>query len=209
MELTEMRVKEFLELLASKAPAPGGGSVSALNGAMGSALSAMVADLTIGKEKYKEREPLMREILDEARRLMHLLAAKVDEDTEAFNKVAEVFKMPKDTEEQKLARKNAMQEALKYAVKVPFSVMEICVDALRLFEKALGNFNESAASDLGVGALCLKTALCGAWLNVKINLCSINDSDFVSEYREKGKILLEEGSSIADGVYMKVLKSLD
>ncbi|MFO7153317.1 MAG: cyclodeaminase/cyclohydrolase family protein [Bacillota bacterium] len=208
MELTETSIRDFLKILASEAPAPGGGSVSALNGAMGSALSAMVARLTLGREKYKDKELIMKEILEKAEELMDLLAAKVDEDTKAYNRVAEVFKMPKETEEQKAERKKAMQEALKHAALVPFSVMELCVDALHLFEKAVGNFNESAASDLGVGALCLKAALCGAWLNVKINLGSIADEAFVKEFENRGKKLVELGTAMADSIYQKVLESL-
>ncbi|WP_296971660.1 cyclodeaminase/cyclohydrolase family protein [Tepidanaerobacter sp. EBM-38] len=201
-------IKEFLDVLASKEPAPGGGAASALVGAVGTALMSMVANLTVGKQKYKESEPLMKELLEEAAKLQKDLAKLMEEDTEAFNKVTAAFKMPKNTEEEKAKRKEKVQEALKGAAKVPFKIMEKAVEALRLHEKSLDHANPSAISDTGVGALCLKTALCGAWLNVKINLGSIDDEDFVREYNEKAQKLLNEGVPLADKVYEAVLESL-
>ncbi|TYP52433.1 cyclodeaminase/cyclohydrolase family protein [Thermosediminibacter litoriperuensis] len=206
MTLSEFNIKDFVSILASKEPAPGGGSASALVGAVGSALSSMVANLTLGKEKYKDKEPLMLEILKEGKELQDSLISMIDKDTGAFNRVAEVFKMPKDTEEQKAARSEAMQKALKEATLVPFTVMEMCMFALELHNKALGNSNTSAVSDLGVGALCLKTALQGAWLNVKINLNGIKDAGFAAEIEARARKMLEEGTKIADNIYRKVLE---
>ncbi|MGB9840216.1 cyclodeaminase/cyclohydrolase family protein [Thermovenabulum sp.] len=204
MRLSEMKINEFLELLASKAPAPGGGSVSALFGAAGAALLSMVAELTVGKENFKEKEIVLKEIINESKRLLHILEEKVDEDTEAFNKVSEAYKMPKEKEEQKLERKKAIQEALKIAAEVPFSVIEACVDLIRLYERIVDNFNKNAASDIGVGILCLKAAILGAWLNVRINICSIEDPDFVRKYNEKGDLLLKEGIRLTEKIYDKV-----
>ncbi len=206
--MIDSSIKEFLDALASKEPAPGGGAASALVGAIGTALMSMVANLTVGKQKYKESEPLMKELLEEAVTLQKDLAKLMEEDTEAFNKVTAAFKMPKNTEEEKAKRKEKVQEALKGAAKVPFQIMEKAVEALRLHEKSLGHTNTSTISDTGVGALCLKTALCGAWLNVKINLGSIDDDDFVQKYNEKAQQLLNEGVPLADTVYEAVLESL-
>lgn len=208
MLLSEYSIKDFISILASKEPAPGGGAASALVGAVGSALSSMVANLTMGKKKFQGEEALMRDIIKKGQELQKSLISLIDKDTDAFNAVAEVFKMPKDTEEQKAKRSEAMQKALKDATLVPFTIMQQCVEALLLHEKAVGKSNPAAASDLGVGALCLKTALQGGWLNVKINLSSIKDADFVAGYEKKGREILEEGSRIADEIYQSVLKSL-
>ena len=123
MKLTEMQVKDFIELLASDAPAPGGGSASALAGAMGIGLGKMVAGLTIGKPKYADHQETVQQIHDRAGALVEQLTASIDRDTEAFDGVSAVFAMPKNTDEEKAARKEAMQKALKEATLVPFAVL--------------------------------------------------------------------------------------
>ena len=185
MKLTEMQVKAFCELLASDAPAPGGGSASALAGAMGIGLAEMVANLTIGKKKYAEFEANAVEMKERATKLVDEMIVSIDKDTEAFDGVSAVFAMPKDTEEEKAARKEAMQKALKEATLAPYSVMELCLESLKVVEMGLGKTNTSAASDLGVAALNLKSAVQGAWLNVLINLGGIKDEVFVAEYKQK------------------------
>jgi formiminotetrahydrofolate cyclodeaminase len=209
MQLSEYAIEDFLSLLASGEPAPGGGAASALVGAVGTALCSMVANLTSGKEKFKEKESFLREILQESCKLQESLTSLIDKDTEAFNGVSKVFKMPKETDEQKEERKKAMERALKNAALVPFSVMEDAVAALRLHEKAVGNTAAAAVSDIGVGALCLKAALQGAWLNIKINLNGIKDRAFVDEFDEKSGELLKEGSALADIIFERVLKIIE
>jgi formiminotetrahydrofolate cyclodeaminase len=209
MQLSEYAIKDFLSLLASREPAPGGGAASALVSAVGTALCSMVANLTLGKEKFKEKESFLREILQESRKLQESLTSLIDKDTEAFNGVSKVFKMPKETDEQKEERKKAMEKALKNAALVPLSVMEDAVAALRLHEKAVGNTAAAAVSDIGVGALCLKAALQGAWLNIKINLNGIKDRAFVEEFDEKSGELLKEGSALADKIFERVLKIME
>ncbi len=206
--LSEMQVDKFIEIMASKKPAPGGGSAAALCGAVGTALGCMVANLTVGKEKYQDHEEIMKEILEESTVIANEFTELIDRDTEAFNKVAAVFALPKTSEEEKALRKEALQEALKFATKVPFSMMEKSVEALRLLEKSLGRSNSNAVSDLGVGALVLKSALQGAWLNVLINLGSIKDGSFVAEYKAKGEAILLEAVPIADRIYHRVEESL-
>lgn len=208
MVLSDLTINEFIDSLASKEPAPGGGSASALAGAAGTALVLMVANLTAGKEKFKDQELLMEEILREAGNIRQEMIALIDRDTEAFNKVAAVFKMPKDTAEEKEKRQQAMQEALKAAAIVPYGIMEKALEALYIVKKALGHTNPAAASDLGVSALCLKTALQGAWLNVKINLAGIKDSEFTAKYGQDGERILAQGVSLADSIYQEVLKTL-
>ncbi|NLJ33967.1 MAG: cyclodeaminase/cyclohydrolase family protein [Firmicutes bacterium] len=207
--MEEKSIKKFLHSLASKEPIPGGGAAAALMGAVGAALLSMVANLTAGREKYKASEALMEDILKEAPRLLADLTNLMARDAAAFAKVAEVFKMPRDTQEEKLARRERMQESLRLATEVPLTIMEKAVEVLRLHERSLGKSNPSAISDTGVGALCLKAALQGAWLNVEINLKGISDDEFVQVQREMGQKLLTEGVSIADRVYETVLREMD
>ncbi|WP_334329950.1 cyclodeaminase/cyclohydrolase family protein [Companilactobacillus sp. HBUAS59699] len=206
MKLTDMQVREFMTVLGSDEPAPGGGSASALAGSMGISLTKMVTELTIGKKKYLEFEDIAKETREEAGKLQLELLDAIDKDTEAFNEVSAVFSMPKSTDEEKAARRSAMQQALQGATKAPFDIMEKCVEALRVTESIIGKSNTNAASDLGVAALNLKSALQGAWLNVLINLSGIKDEAFVQDYKEKGTALLEEGCPLADKIYEEILK---
>ena len=208
MKLTEMKVNDFIDLLASDAPAPGGGSASALAGAMGVGLSKMVAALTTGKAKYAEHEDTVQEILSKAGSLTEKLTAAIDRDTEAFDGVSAVFAMPKSTDEEKAARKEAMQKALKEATLVPYETMELCLQSLKVVKLGVGKTNTSAASDLGVASLNLKSAVQGAWLNVLINLAGIKDEAFVAEYKSKGEAILAEALPLADEIYNDILKSL-
>ena len=208
MKLTELKVNEFVELVASNSPAPGGGSVAALSAANGVALLGMVARLTVGKKKYAAHDGLMNEILGSADNLKGKLVALIDTDTEAFNKVSAVFSMPKETDEEKAARQKAMQEALKSAAEVPYEVMENCLEALKITYNAVGKSNTNAASDLGVAALGLGAGVKGAWLNVKINLSGIKDEAYVDEMTKKGESLLVSAENLATKIYECILGDL-
>ena len=162
MKLCDMTIAQFTQILGSDAPAPGGGSAAALSGAVGVALTTMVAALTVGKEKYAEHDALMQEILDGGEKLRLSLVDVMDRDTEAFNGVSAVFSMPRNTDEEKAARKDAMQAALKACTKTPYAMMEYSLAALELVEQALGRSNVNAASDLGVADPSLKGAIQGA-----------------------------------------------
>lgn len=205
MKLVELKVNEFMTVLGSDEPAPGGGSASALAAAMGISLVKMVAELTTGKKKYAEHENLIQGVLSEASRLQIELLEAIDKDTEAFNVVSAVFSMPKETEEEKAARRDAMQQALKGAAVSPYEMMETIIQALKITKKAVGKSNLNAASDLGVAALNLKSGLQGAWLNVLINLSGIKDEGFVKVYRTKGEELLKDGCELADSIYEEIL----
>ncbi|MEN2984593.1 MAG: cyclodeaminase/cyclohydrolase family protein [Dictyoglomaceae bacterium] len=204
MPIINHSVEQFIMLLASKEPAPGGGSASALLGAIGSALSSMVINLTIGKEKFKDQEEFLLEILKESENLQKEFLNLIEEDTTAFNKVSRAYKMPKDTEEQKEARREALEKALKDATLVPLSIMEKGLSFLKLLEKCVGKTNPNVVSDIGVSALCMKSAIQGGWLNIIINLKYIKDEDFTREIKEKAKNLLLEGIKIADQIYNQV-----
>jgi len=208
MKLTEMKIPAFLELLGSDAPAPGGGSTAALSGALGAALTTMVASLTVGKEKFAAHQGLMEEILEQGETLRVQLTEVMNRDTEAFNGVTAVFQMPKETDEEKKARKEAMQEALKACTITPYEMMEYSLEALELTAKALGRSNPNAASDLGVAALMLKAAIQGAWLNILINLGGIRDEVFVQIYRSGGEAILERALPLADHIYETVRAAL-
>jgi formiminotetrahydrofolate cyclodeaminase len=169
----------FLDELASSSPAPGGGSVAALAGALGAALTAMVCNLTIGKKKYAAVEGEMKKILAQAEKMRGLFTALIDEDTRAFNKVMEAFSLPKDTEPQKALRSAAIREATKEATNVPLEVMKHCIDALALTQQVAASGNVNSVSDAGVSAYMLHAAVEAAALNVRINLNNLNDSEFV------------------------------
>lgn len=208
MQLVDLTITEFIEKLGSNEPAPGGGSGSALAAGVGAALTRMVAELTIGKPKYAEYNDEMELILEEMKAVNTNLMECIDRDTEAFNKVSAVFDLPKQTDEDKQKRREAMQTALKYATEIPFETMEYILEGIRLTAKAVGKSNTNAASDLGVAALTMKAGLCGAWLNVKINLSGVKDETFKKDYSEKGKVVLTEGIKMADKIYNEIENSL-
>ena len=207
MKLVDMTVRDYLDLLKSDAPAPGGGSVSALSAAQGVGLVAMVADLTIGREKYAEYEQVCKEAKEEALKLYEALVAAIDEDTEAFNKVSAAYKMPKDTDEQKAARSAAIRKANVGATQVPYETIKLCLAGLKVTETMIGKSNPNAASDLGVAALNLMAGIRGAWLNVKINLPGIKDEAAKAQF-EKGAEMVDEAYVLASRIYEEVLTSL-
>jgi glutamate formiminotransferase/formiminotetrahydrofolate cyclodeaminase len=179
--LASMKVNGFLSELASSSPAPGGGSVAALAGSLGAALSSMVCNLTVGKEKYADVQKEIKDALKKSEQLRKDLIKLIDEDTEAFNGVMKAFKMPKDTEEQKKERSKAIQEGYKTAAKVPLETAKTCEKildvALVIAEK--GNLN--SITDAAVSALMAQAGVESAILNVKINLGSIKDKVFVKK----------------------------
>jgi methenyltetrahydrofolate cyclohydrolase len=177
--LTEKTVIKFLDELASKSPAPGGGSVAALAGALGSALTSMVCNLTVGKKKYIDVENEIKSVLQKSEALRGKFTVLIDKDTQAFNKVMEAFGLPKESEDQKALRSAAIQEATKEAALVPLEVMKHVIDALALTKVVAEKGNANSISDAGVSALMLHAAVESAALNVQINLNGINDNDFV------------------------------
>ena len=208
MKLIDRTISGFADILASSEPAPGGGSVAALEGSLAAALVEMVCSLTVGRKKYAEHEELMKEIGSKAAGLRQKLTDIIDRDTEAFNGVTAAFAMPKDTDEQKAARSAAVQEATKGCTITPFEVMECTLETLELAGQMLGKFNTSAASDLGVAALSAKAAVQGAWLNILINIGGIKDEEFAAKYRCSGEAVLAKALPLADKVYASVLECL-
>lgn len=208
MKLIDLKVKEYLDILLSDAPAPGGGSVSALAGAQAAALMGMVCDLTTSKAKYEEFHDICKVAKVKADLLYRGFAEGVDKDTEAYNLVANAFKMPKETDEEKVARRKAIDDGTLEATKVPFSVMKMAAEGLELAQQLAGNTNPNTASDLGVAVLNLMTCMKGAWLNVKINLPGVKDEALAVEYKEKGEQMVKKGEEIAKKLYEEIEGSL-
>ena len=195
MDMQDMKVRDLMELTASDAPAPGGGAIAALSGAFGAALAAMVGSLTVGKNGYEEVQAEMTDMSAEARKLSEKLLSAMDEDANSFNGYMTALKMPKRTEEEKVFRRTAMQEALKSASLVPLNTAKMAAEIFPLAEAAVRSGNKNAVTDGLVAAMMARTAILGALLNVKINLGSIKDDTFVDELRESCAILQAEAIS--------------
>lgn len=199
--LREMSLEQFGEVLGSAAPAPGGGSVAALSGALAANLVAMVCRLSIGKEGYAEFADSLNPALSKADDLAAELLGRVDLDTEAFNSVMSAFKLPKETIEDKETRSKAIQEGYKDAVQSPIAIARECVEVLLLCRELLGKSNANALSDLGVASQQAYAGLEGAIMNIKINLPSIKDTSFNSAIESEIKQLLKEGHGAKEEVY--------
>ena len=185
MELKKLTVEGFINETASSSPAPGGGSIAALNAASSAALIAMVAQLTLGKEKYAASQEEMQEVAGKAGALKDQFLAFIDEDSNAFNKIMAAFKLPKDTDEAKKARSAAIQEATKGAALVPFKVGKTANELFALAEAVILRGNPNAVTDGAVAAMNARAAVRGAFLNVKINLGSIKDAQFVEDLKKQ------------------------
>lgn len=201
-------VRGFVEELASNSPAPGGGSVAALCGSLGSALGSMVFNLTVGKKAYlalgdEERASVDKGLLI-ANELKDSFLNLMNEDTEAFNKLMAAFKMEKETEEQKSLRALEIQKAYKAATEIPLEVARKAYDIYEIIEIAVDHGNKNAISDAGVAALLAQAAIEGAIMNVKINLGSIKDEEFTTSIREEIHIISEDGKKKQEEILMVV-----
>ncbi|MBU4189986.1 MAG: glutamate formimidoyltransferase [Candidatus Thermoplasmatota archaeon] len=202
--LASLSVKSFLSELASSSPAPGGGSVAALSGALGAALVSMVCHLTIGKKGYENVSDEMNEILKKSKGLKENLMLLIDEDTNAFNKVMAAYKMSKETDEDKQKRRNAIQDALKNAANVPLDVMKQGINVLTLAKIVSEKGNKNAVSDAGVAALMSLAGMNSAMLNIEINLSGIKDEKFVSEMKNEVETLTVNGKRMKDEIIKTV-----
>ena len=178
MNLEDMNVGNFLEQLASDAPVPGGGGVSALCGALGAALVSMVANLTVGKEKHRENWDVMTEALKTSSRLREEFLELADMDMKSFSSYMAALKMPKETDEEKSARKTAVQEAAMQAAEIPLRVLELCVETTETALEATKNGNPNVATDAGIAALLAEAGGIAASYNVQVNLATITEESF-------------------------------
>ena len=194
MDLKEMSVAEMAAMTASNSPAPGGGSIAAMTGAFGAALSAMVANLTIGKKAYEDVREEMQSLIDTAEEIRLELLDAIQKDSESFDAFIAALGMPKETDEEKAARTAAMQKALKEAADVPYKTAVTAARVMPLAEKVVLKGNAKAVTDGLVSAMMARTAVRSALLNVRINLESINDAEYVAEMQKKCREL--EGSVV-------------
>ena len=191
-KLVDMTLVEFADETASESPAPGGGSISAYAGAMGASLATMVANLSSHKRGWDDRWEEFSVWAEKGQVIKDELLHLVDEDTVSFNKIMEAFGLPKGTDEEKAARSQAIQDATKYAIQIPLRVMEVSHSSFELIKAMAEIGNPNSVTDAGVGALCARTAVIGAHLNVKINAVGLKDKDFLEGVLAKAKKLEEE-----------------
>lgn len=194
--LADLTIKGFLAETAGSAPVPGGGSISALNGAIATALTEMVANLTIGKKKYAEVEGQMKVIATEAALIRERLIRDIDRDSEAYDRVFAAFKLPKDTDEEKEERSRVIQNATKEAALVPMEVAEEVASVMETIIYVAHKGNQNAVTDACVAMMAARTCVLGALLNVRINLSSIKDEKFVDKLRTKADFLESEAIRI-------------
>lgn len=183
--MKNLSVLEFAQKTASKDPVPGGGSISALAGALAAALAEMVAGLTIGSKKYAEVHDEMKPIKEKANKICAELMDDIQKDSDAFTKVMDAFKMPKATDHEKSVRSDAIQSAMKGAAEVPLSVAEKAYSIMDLSKIVVTKGNKNAVTDGMVSAMMARTAVLGALLNVKINLGSIKDETYVKDMTKR------------------------
>lgn len=183
--LAQQSVQSFLDELQSNSPAPGGGSVAALNGAIAAALVGMVANLTLGKKKYADVAPEMETIAKKMDELKNVFIAFIDKDANSFNGVIAAFKMPKESDEDKAKRTEAIQAGYREAIAVPLAVAKSAAELFDVIENVLDKGNSQAASDALVAAISTRTAIISALLNVEINLAAVKDEDYVKRLTEE------------------------
>ncbi|MCT4595005.1 MAG: cyclodeaminase/cyclohydrolase family protein [Anaeromicrobium sp.] len=203
--LVDLNVKEFLNKTASKEPVPGGGSIAALSAGIGAALTEMVANLTIGKKKYVEVEEEMKEIAEKAEEFRNEFVLDIDRDSDAFNEVMDAFKLPKETDEDKAKRKEAIQAGSKSASLVPLSVAKKALEIMEIIEVVVVKGNQNAVTDGAVAAMMSRTAVLSALYNVKINLGSIKDETFVEEVSAQVKEIESKVEEVEKRILGKVV----
>ena len=204
----EAQIKDYLELLSSKAPVPGGGGASALAGALGDSLGQMVVHLTLGKKRYAQAEQDMLNYERERKRLQQEVLMLADKDAEVFAPLAECYRLPSSTEEEKAYKEKVMEERLVQASYVPLEIMEKAAEMLGILKELAEKGSVMAVSDVGVGVQFARTAILGAVMNVYINTRSMKDRKRAEELNREAKRLTKEGTDAADRIYEKIVKQL-
>ncbi|MDP4094823.1 MAG: cyclodeaminase/cyclohydrolase family protein [Bacillota bacterium] len=202
--LIEKSCKEFIDILASASPVPGGGGASALVGALGTALGSMVGNLTLGKKKYECYQDDIKRILEKAGILQTELSDLIAKDAEVFEPLSKAYGLPKNTEEELAIRNEIMEKALRDASSVPLEIMKKALEAIDLHEELAVKGTKIAVSDVGVGVLFCKSALMGASLNVFINTKLMKDREYALKINQETEKMLEAGIKKADEIYAQV-----
>lgn len=194
--LVDMSLVAFADETASESPAPGGGSISAYIGSLGASLATMVANLSSHKKGWDERWEEFSIWAEKGQRCKDELLRLVDADTKAFNKIMNAFGLPKGTDEEKQARKQAINEATRFAIDIPFRVMEVAYDSMEVIKAMAEAGNPNSVSDAGVGALCARSAVMGAFMNVRINAAGYDDKQFVADIVAKGRDIEQKAMAL-------------
>ena len=202
----EQQLQTFLDQLASKASTPGGGSAAAIMAAMGAALVSMVANLTVGKQKYQDVEEEMQGFLERSEDMRSRLTGMIQADIDVFDKVMTAYGMARETDTEKAARSEAIQSALKEATDVPLACAQLCADVIELCRPVAEKGNLNVISDAGVAVLAAHAALRSAALNVYINIGGIRDQEFVQDRRNKLEFVLS-GAGVATETVYELVKS--
>ena len=198
--LVNMTLTDFANETSSESPAPGGGSISAYCGAIGISLGTMVANLSAHKRGWDDRWEEFSNWAEKGIDYQNTLLDLVDEDTNAFNQIMDAFRLPKDTESNKSKRKKSIQEATKYAILTPFKVMETAYNSMEVMQAMAEIGNPNSVTDAGVGALCARTAVIGAFLNVKINCGDCEDKNFVDDILKRGQQLVDDTCTLENKI---------
>lgn len=202
--LIKMNLTAFADETAIESPAPGGGSISAYVGALGISLGTMVANLSSHKPGWDDRWKEFSDWAEKGQDYKNQLIQMVDEDTHSFNKIMEAFGLPKGTDEEKKARSQAIQAATKYATEVPFKVMQLAHDSMQVIKAMTEIGNPNSITDAGVGALCARAAVLGAFMNVRINAKGLTDKDFAADIVAKGKAIANAAGALEQEIIAQV-----
>ena len=213
MKLIDMTVKDFVNEVDSKSPAPGGGAVAALASDLGVGVSRMMAHLTFGKQKYDDLDEDIKvefEVkFDKLGKIRDELSKLVDEDAKSFSEYMKALKMPKNTFKQTIERQKALADSTLYSIQVPYKIATLSYEAINELEFLLEYGNKNVITDVGVGALLLCTGLEGAILNVKVNLSNLEDEELAKKYADSCEKMLPEGKNIRDKILSKVYKAIE
>jgi glutamate formiminotransferase/formiminotetrahydrofolate cyclodeaminase len=199
-KLVSMTLTDFADETASESPAPGGGSIAAYIGSLGAALATMVANLSSHKKGWDDRWEEFSNWADKGEYYKNELLKLVDADTRAFNLIMSAFGLPKSTDEEKAARTRAIQEATRIAIEIPFKVMEAAYGSMEVIRAMADTGNPNSVSDAGVGALCARSAVLGAFMNVRINAGSYDDKVFVKEILARGNEIATKAIALENDI---------
>ncbi|MEY8339532.1 cyclodeaminase/cyclohydrolase family protein [Lachnospiraceae bacterium 62-35] len=201
-------MEEFLNILSSKAPVPGGGGASAVSAAIGNALGQMVANLTTGKKRYAEFEEELSELFERMKELQKEFTDLADKDGAVFGPLAAAYRMPADTEQERQYKQEVMEGSLLAASLVPIELMERCLEMLLILDILAERGSRMAVSDVGVGVQMIRAGLTGAAMNVFINTKSMENRNRAGELNRRAEEMIEKGTKKADEIYARVMEEL-